>query len=69
MKLLEEMSELYRRKGITVELSGETPTYAIMEMRGRRSMVRLIPGDISEDDLIDCIKNDLVEVETERLIF
>ena len=51
-------------------MSGETPTYAMVEMRGAHSIMRLVPKDISEDSLINYIENDLVrEVEKRDLIF
>ena len=69
MKLLEEMASLYNR-GISVELSGETSSYAMIEARrGRTNEWRLVPGDIPEDDLINFIESDLVKVVKEKTTF
>lgn len=69
MRLFNKILELNRR-GITIELSNEAAPYAMIVLRGRHStIVRLVPGDISENDLIDYIEDDLVREVEERPIF
>lgn len=70
MELLEKISKLYD-KGIIVELSGETPIYAMIVLRGPNSTIerRLVTGDVSEDEFIDFIENNLVKEVEGSFIF